>query len=176
MLQCFRACFVCGTPGRRTPENDADYGFDQVRQKGWTQQEHEMSRLIRQASCNRRGRMGSRAATGVAQPGRRPTRSEAQQAKKAFTFLGRHVTDRGGLSLHSKGGAGGALELSPSISRLIVHLLSLIGRGKGVAVVSADGKAVDLDGRPYVLRDPSCGKDRSGVDLKRSRAARIAPR
>jgi hypothetical protein len=135
-----------------------------------------MSRPIRQGSCNRRGRVGSRAATGVAQPGRRPARSEAQQAKKAFTFLGRHVTDRGGLSLHSKSGAGGVLELPPSISRLIVHLLSLIGRGEGVAVVSADGKAVDLDGQPYVLRDTSRGKDRSGVDLKRSKVARVAPR
>jgi hypothetical protein len=41
-----------------------------------------------------------------------------------------------------------------------------------VAVLSADGKAVDLDGRPYVLRDMSNGKHRRAADLKRAGAAR----
>jgi hypothetical protein len=135
-----------------------------------------MSRPVSQASRNRHRRLESGAATGGAQPGRRPARSEAQQAKKAFTVIGRHVTDRGGLSLRSEGSAGGALELPPSITRLIVHLLSLISRGEAVAVLSADGKAVDLDGRPYVLRDISRGKHRRRGDLKRTGAARTAPR
>jgi hypothetical protein len=139
-------------------------------------EEQEMSRPVSQALGDRRRHPRSLAAVGVAQPGRRPARSEARQAKKAFTFLGRHATDRGGLSLRSEGGAGGKLELPPSISRLVVHLLSLIGRGQAVAVLSADGKAVDLDGRPYVLRDMPRGRHRGGADLKRAGAARATPR
>ena len=134
-----------------------------------------MSRPIR-TSNGRHRRSGPRAASGIMQPGRRPTRSEAQQAKKAFTFLGRHVTGRGGLSLRSVGGAGAALELSPSISRLLVHLLSLISRGEPVAVLSTDGKAVDLDGRPYVLPHTMDGLHNKVARLKRAGSARTAPR
>lgn len=136
-----------------------------------------MSRPIFQASRDPHRRFAARAmASGLTQPGRQPTRRESQQARKAFTILGRHATDRGGLSLRSEGGAGGTLELPPSISRLIVHLLSLISRGEAVAVLSADGKAVDLDGRPYVLYDMSLGKRGRAADPKPAGAARTAPR
>lgn len=67
---------------------------------------------------------------------RLPTPEEADKAKKASTFLARHMNKNGSLSLHMKQGANGsAVEVPPAVSRLILDLLLFISKGEAVTLV-----------------------------------------
>jgi len=91
---------------------------------------------------------------------RLPTSEEAEDARKAATFLARHLTRRGGFSLQGKQGASGAsVELPPAVTQLVLDLLRSIGKGDAVALVPfgeelSTQEAADLlnVSRPFLVK------------------------
>lgn len=91
---------------------------------------------------------------------RLPTLKEAEDAKKARTFLARNLTRQGGFSLRGKQGAKGAsVELPPAVTRLVLDLLRSIGKGEAVALVPfgmelSTQEAADLlnVSRPFLVK------------------------
>ena len=91
---------------------------------------------------------------------RLPTLEEAEDARKAATFLARHLTRQGGFFLREKQGANGAsVELPPAVTRLMLDLLRSIGKGEAVALVPFGGElstqeAADLlnVSRPFLVK------------------------
>jgi len=91
---------------------------------------------------------------------RLPTVEEAEKAKKAITFLARHMNKQGTLSLRLKQGANSALvELPPAVSRIVLDLLLLIGKGEAVTLVPfgselSTQQAADLlnVSRPFLVK------------------------
>ena len=73
--------------------------------------------------------------------GRLPTPVEAEKAREAVTVLARHRDKRGGLSLGVRKGARSAVvELPPAVSRLVLDLLQLVGKGEAVTLVPFGGE------------------------------------
>jgi excisionase family DNA binding protein len=73
--------------------------------------------------------------------GRLPTPVEAEKARKAVTVLARHRDKKGGLSLGVRTGARSAVvDLPPAVSRLVLDLLQLVGKGEAVRLVPFGGE------------------------------------
>ena len=89
---------------------------------------------------------------------RLPTRDEADKAKKAIAFLARHMNKRGTLRL-KEGSDLAAVDLPPAISRLVLDLLGMIGKGDAVTLMSIGSElstqqAADLlnVSRPFLVK------------------------
>lgn len=61
-----------------------------------------------------------------------PTRDEADKARKAISFLALHMNEQGAILL--RGADLAAVDLPPAISRLVLDLLGMIGRGDAVTL------------------------------------------
>jgi excisionase family DNA binding protein len=91
---------------------------------------------------------------------RLPTPEEAEDAKKAATFLARHLTKQGGFILRGKQGSNGeSVELPPAVTQLVHDLLLSIGKGEAVTLVPFGGElstqeAADLlnVSRPFLVK------------------------
>lgn len=91
---------------------------------------------------------------------RLPTPKEAEDARKAATFLARHLTKQGGFALRGKQGSNGAsVELPPAVTRLVLDLLLFVGKGEAVTLVPFGGElstqeAADLlnVSRPFLVK------------------------
>ena len=72
---------------------------------------------------------------------RLPTQVEAEKAREAVTILARHRDKKGGLSLGVRKGARSAVvDLPPAVSRLVLDLLQLVGKGEAVTLVPFGGE------------------------------------
>ena len=72
---------------------------------------------------------------------RLPTPLEAEKAREAVTGLTRHRDKRGGLSLGvRKGTRSAVVDLPPAVSRLVLDLLQLVGKGEAVTLVPFGGE------------------------------------
>lgn len=92
---------------------------------------------------------------------RLPTRQEAEQALDALRTLERLAGRNGGLELNLRGEADSeaVVELSPSVSRMVLDLLTHIGRGEMVTFIPSGAElttqqAADIlnVSRPYLVK------------------------